>query len=264
MKRIAYILSILITFAICFSCEGGNITKLKNKIRSLNAMCPIKAGISGDIISFRYNEKDGNVYMDFLINEDFGSQFFLKDSNEIILTNIKLMLQGSDSHQLLNDMLNAKAGLMMTYKIITSGKTAQFEIPYEELKEIKDHPISEQERLLNIINNKLALENSRYPIELEEGLIMVKNELFNDNLIFYIQVDEDLYDFKELKKSQKEIRENRNQFFQYMKGDPTMQREFELLTKAGLGYHYRYFGNKSNDYFDIIFTPEDLSTYMVK
>lgn len=261
MKHISFLLSILLTIILFSNCEDANITNLKNQVRALNVLCPINVGISGDFLSIKYNEKDKNVYMYFSINEEFGSQFFLKESRGNILSNLKLFFQNPESYQMLKDMVNAKAGLVVIYKIQTNGEIAQFEIPYEDLKEIKEHPISEKERTLMIINNKIAVENNRCPYELEPGVSMVKTALIDDKIVYYIQVDEDLFNFKEFKKAQNEIRENTKQNLGDLKSVQTFQGEIKLLTKGGFGYHYRYFGNKSKDYFDIIFTPEELSKY---
>lgn len=151
MKRAYLILTIVLTLLSCISCEEGNVTKLKKEVASLNAMCPINAGVGGDFLSIKYNEKDKNVYMYFASNEQFGSQFFLKENRTNVLTNLKLMFQNDDSREMLKDIVNDKAGLVVTYKMPSTGKTARFDIPYEELKEIKDHPMSQHDRNIIII-----------------------------------------------------------------------------------------------------------------
>lgn len=113
MKNISFIISLFIALISMTSCENSNVNKLKREVTSLNAMCPISAGISGDFLSIKYNEKDGNVYMYFASNEQFGSQFFLKENRENVLTNLKLMFQQDSSREMLNDMVNAKAGLVI-------------------------------------------------------------------------------------------------------------------------------------------------------
>lgn len=261
MRRLS-ILSCFLIIIIFASCEDENVKKLKKQVRTIDALCPVNAGISGDFLSIKYDEDDKKVYMYFASNEEFGSQFFLKESRENIMTNLKLMFQDPESHQMLKDMVNAKAGLVVIYKIPSNGKTAEYEIPYDDLKNILDHPISEQERVMMIIKNKVSVENNKCPYAIETGVIMVKNALIDENVVFYIQVDEDLFDFKDFKNAQNDIKEDAKQTFREMKGDLTMQSELRLLAKAGLGYHYRYFGNKTKDYFDIIFTSEELSKYL--
>ena len=91
MKRITFIFAILLSLIAMTSCEDANVTKLKKQVASLNALCPINAGVGGDFLSIKYNENDKNVYMYFASNEQFGSQFFLKENRENVLTNLKLM-----------------------------------------------------------------------------------------------------------------------------------------------------------------------------
>ena len=264
MKQISLILSFIFAAIILTGCTDGNVTKLKREVASLNAMCPISAGISGDFLSIKYDEKDKNVYMYFASNEQFGSQYFLKENRENVLTNLKLMFHKDSSREMLKDMVNAKAGLVITYKMPSNGKTARFEISYEELKELKDNPMSEHDRNVMIMQNKIANENNRCPYEIEPGVKTVKTAWVDDNIVYYVQIDEDMYDFKEWKKASSEIRSNIEASFKELRGDPTMQSEVQMLEEEGVGYHYRYYGSKSKDYFDIIFTPEELSRYLTK
>lgn len=262
MKRVYLILSIVFTLLFSTSCEDGNVTKLKKEVATLNAMCPINAGVGGDFLSIKYNEKDKNVYMYFASNEQFGSQFFLKENRTNVLTNLKLMFQNDDSREMLKDIVNAKAGLVVTYKMPSTGKTARFDIPYEELKEIKENPMSQHDRNIIIIQNKLANENNRCPYETEPGVKMVKVSLVDDNIVYYLQVDEDMFDFKQWKLGKDEIRQITADNFKELRTDPTMQSEFKLITTEGIGYHYRYYGSKTKDYFDIVFTSDELKRFI--
>ncbi|MGN0402513.1 MAG: hypothetical protein ACI4HQ_09700 [Acetatifactor sp.] len=238
------------------------MTKLKKQVASLNAICPINAGIGGDFISIKYGDKDGNVYMYFLSNEQFGSQFFLKENRNNVLVNLKMIFQNDASREMLKDMVNAKAGLIITYKMSSTGKTATFEIPYEELREMNNHPISQHERNIIIIQNKLAIENNRCPYETEPGVTMAKVALVNNNIVYYLQVDEDMFDFQQWEQSKDEIKQMTTNNFKELRDDPTMISEFRLLISEGVGYHYRYYGSKSKSYFDIIFTLDELNGFI--
>ena len=262
MKRVYLILSIVFTLLSCTSCEDRNVTKLKKEVATLNAMCPINAGVGGDFLSIKYNEKDKNVYMYFASNEQFGSQFFLKENRTNVLTNLKLMFQSDASREMLKDIVNAKAGLVVTYKMPSTGKTARVDIPYEELKEIKDNSMSQHDRNIIIIKNKLANVNNRCPYETEPGVKMVKVSLIDDNIVYYLQVDEDMFDFKQWKLGKDEIKQITADNFKELRRDPTMQSEFKLITTEGIGYHYRYYGSKTKDYFDIVFTSDELKRFI--
>lgn len=262
MNRVSLILALII-YALSFSsCENPNVKNLKEQVSSLNALCPINSGVSGDFLSVKYNEKDKNVYMYFAINEKFGSQFYFKESRENVLTNLKLMFQSDDARDMLRDIVKAKAGLVITYKMASTGKTARFEIPYEELKEIKDNPMSEHDRNMIILKNKLANENHRCPYETEPGVKMMKLNIVDDNIVYYLQVDEDMFDFAQWKLSKDDIKNVMIDNFKALRGDPTMQSEFRLASTEGIGYHYRYYGSKSKDFFDIIFPAAELKSFL--
>lgn len=262
MNRIFLILFLFLSVLSFSSCEDTNVTKLKKEVVSLNALCPINAGVGGDFLSIKYNENDKNVYMYFASNEQFGSQFFLKENRENVLTNLKLMFQNDDSREMLKDIVNAKAGLVITYKLPSTGKTARFEIPYEDLKEMKNNPMSQHDRNMIIMQNKLANENNRCPYETEPGVKMAKVAIVDDNIVHYLQVDEDMFDFKQWKNSAADIKQMTADNFKELRNDPTMQSELRLITSEGMGYHYRYYGSKSKDYFDVIFTAEELRNFI--
>ena len=262
MKRLIFIFTILLSLIAMTSCEDANVTKLKKQVASLNALCPINAGVGGDFLSIKYSEKDKNVYMYFASNEQFGSQFFLKENRENVLANLKLMFQNDDSREMFKDIVNAKAGLVITYKLPSTGKTARFEIPYEDLKEMKNNPMSQHDRNMIIMQNKLANENNRCPYETEPGVKMAKVAIVDDNIVYYLQVDEDMFDFRQWKKSAADIKQMTADNFRELRNDPTMQSEFRLITSEGMGYHYRYYGSKSKDYFDVIFSAEELRNFI--
>ena len=127
---------------------------------------------------------------------------------------------------------------------------------------MKNNPMSQHDRNIIIMQNKLANENNRCPYEPEPGVKMVKVAMVDDNIVYYFQVDEDMFDFKQWKKSASDIKQMWEENYKALRKDPTMQSEFRLITSEGMGYQIRYYGNKSKDYFDIIFTSDELKTFM--
>lgn len=262
MKKIAFIITILFSLLAITSCENASVKNLKKQVASLDAICPINAGIGGDFLSVKYNETDGNVYMYFATNEELGNQFFLKENRKNIKENLKLMFMSGDAKQMLDDMVKANAGLVLTYKLPSTGKTAKFVITADELKEVRDNPMSDYDRIMIMVQNKLAAENSRCPYSIGDGMVMAKVAIADDNLVYYIQVDENLYDFSQWKNSKDELRSNLEETFKEMRNDLTMQSEFKLMRSARLGCQYRYFGSKSKDYIDIVISLDELDKYI--
>lgn len=262
MKKISLIIIVLFSLISTTGCENENVKNLKKQVEALDAVCPINAGIGGDFLSVKYNDKDGNVYMYYAVNEEYGSYYFLKENRKNIKENLKLMFMKGECTQMLNEMVGANAGLVLTYKLPSTGKSVQFIITVKELKEVRDNPIPEQNRIMIMVQNKLAIENSRCPYSIDEGLVMAQVDVVDENMVYYIQVDEDKYDFSYWKKSKNEFRLNVEEGLKEMCDDPTMQSEFRLLRSARMGFQYRYFGSKSKDYIDVVIPSDELYKYI--
>ena len=75
-------------------------------------------------------------------------------------------------------------------------------------------------------------------------------------------MDESMTDIKEMKRNQSQLKEYMAGELKKLRHDPMIQRELQMLVPLGMGYQYRYYGNKSKEYVDVIFTPEELSKYV--
>ena len=262
MKRFILIFSILLSLIVFTSCENANVTKLKKEVAVANASCPINMGIGGDLLSIKYQEKENRVIFYYSINEELGGGLFIKKNKEKLLQQFRLSFSKSESQQMLKDVVNAKASLMIIYKSPTSGKTIKFELPYEELKELRTNPMSDAEIQRLTIENKIDVENSRCPYKADEGTTATKVALVDDYIVYYYEMDEALFDMKELKRHQSELKDNIREALKSMRNDMTMQNELQMLVGQNIGYQYRYYGNQSKEYVDVIFTPEELSKYI--
>lgn len=264
MKRLSLIFAILIALVSFTGCENANVTKLKKEIHSADAVCPISYGLGGDLISIKYHEKDNMVLMYYSLNEEMSSHVFLKQNKENMMKQFRLSLSHESSRQMLKDMVNAKASLMVIYKAPSTGKTIKFSLPYEELKEIKDNPLSETEVKRMILENSVAMQNSSMPIKVDEGMVQTKVSIVDDNVVYYYELDEDLYDIKAMKKMPAELKDGIREELKNMRRDPTIQRELQMLNVLGMGYMYRYYGKTSKDYVDVVFTSDELARYITR
>lgn len=164
---------------------------------------------------------------------------------------------------MLKDVVNAKASMMMIYKSLATGKTVEFELTYEELKEMKaDYPMSDSEIQRFVIENKIEVENARCPYKNDEGTTTTKVALVDGYMVFYNEVDESLFDMKELGRHHNELKENVRESLKSMRNDPSVRDELQMLVGQNIGVQYRYYGNKSKEYVDLIFTPKELSKYV--
>lgn len=262
MKRLSLLLAILVALVSLTGCEDANVKKLKKEIHAADAVCPISYGLGGDLISIKYHEKNNTVLMYYSLNEEMSSHVFLRQNKENMLKQFRLSLSHDSSQQMLKDMVNAKASLLVIYKTPSTGKTIKFSLPYEELKEIKDNPLSETEVKRMILENSVAMQNSSMPMKVDEGMVQTKVAIVDDNLVYYYEMDEDLYDIKALKKMPVELKDGIREELKNMRRDPTIQRELQMLNALGMGYMYRYYGKTSKDYVDVVFTADELERYI--
>lgn len=244
------------------SCEDRYVTNLKKQVKIANASCPINYGIGGDLLSMKYDEKGNQVLMYFSVNEDIAGGIFLKENQENVKKQLRLSFSNNEAKQIVKDIVNAKSGITAIYKTPSTGKTVKISLSYDELKDIKDNSMSQDEINRMMIQNKVAVDNARCPFQSDEGMITAKVAIVDDYIIYYYQLDEEIYDIKEMKRNQEIVKQTMADELKKMRKDPTMQRELRLITSLGMGYQYRYFGDKSKDYVDIIFIPEELRKYL--
>lgn len=258
MKCVSFILTILIYISTFTSCQDGNKNKLRTQIHLADIDCPLNMGIIGDLVSIKYNEKDNIVLMYYSINEEYAGPIFLKNSKENLLKQFRLGLSNEESKQIIADIVNAHASLTAVYKSNSTGKTRTLSLSYDELKEIKDTPLSQREIDLMRVTTMIENQNSICPIKEDEGMVRTKVELVDNNIVTYYEMDENLYDMQAWKKSKNELWELMYQNIKSMCEDPVLSRDYKLAISLDMGFHYRYYGKKTKDFVDIIFTPDDL------
>ena len=180
MKHLAYIISVILLLITATSCEDGNVTKLKREVAVANASCPVSLGIAGDLVSIKYYDKDNTVLLYYSVNEELSGGIFLKKNKEVMQKQFRLLFSNPESAEMLKDIVNAKAGVTIVYKAPSTGKTVKYSLSYEELKEIKNNPLSSQELNRMIIETKVEVENSRCPFKSDEGMVTAKVAIVDD------------------------------------------------------------------------------------
>lgn len=262
MKKIIIIIGFVFSLLLLAGCVDGNKTKLKKEIAVANVDCPINMGIIGDLLSIKYQEKENRIIMYYSINEEVGGGVFLQKNKEKLHQQFRLSFSKSESQQMLKDIVNAKASVLMVYKAPSSGKTTKFELPYEELKELQTNPMSDHDIQRIMIVNKIDVENARCPYKSDEGMTTTKVALVDNFIVYYYEMDESLYDMEDIRRQASYLKEADESNLKNMNNDLYIQNELKLLVNQNIGYKYRYYGNKSKKYVDIDFTSDELSKYL--
>ena len=260
MKKISVILSMLTLLILFVGCEDENVKKLKREIKLADRECPVNMGMIGDMLNIKYDERKNEVQVYFSINDEIVSLDALKNNGQLAKNSMKLSINRKESSDLWKMITNAGAGLSVTFKSASTGKSFEIKIPVDELKEIIKNPLSEIETNKLLLENQLAMENSRSPYSVAEGMQLVK--VFDDgnNIVYEYSLDEDLYDISLFNYAKDEIKSNAREIF----NDPVMKRNIETINSLGKGLIIRYSGKKTGKSADISFTSDELNKFIYK
>lgn len=255
MKKILTILSVLVILLGFSSCQNAKEKALKSDVEATNAQCPIDMGIAGAMTAVKYNADTKTVHMFFSSTEEAMSINEMEANPELIKQMTMLNLTDANCEPFINMMADADAALDLTYKSQRNGKTFTLKLSADEIKEIKDNPLSEEETNSIRLASQLALENSRCPYPLDEGMEMVKAYDDGDYVVYYCTLDEDMYDMSLFESLQ-------DQFKQEMKGivnDPAVKGEVGIIMANGKGLTYRFHGTTTGQDADISFSNAELA-----
>ncbi len=258
MKKLLLILS-MFAVMVCFtSCENENVKRLKREIEAADKQCPVNMGMIGDMLSMKYDEKAKEVQLYFSLHDDMLSIEALKNNEQMALQSMKLSFSKGESREMLKQMIKAGAGLSITYKSASTGKSFKVNLSLDDLKEIRDTPMTDEEINKMLLENQLAIENSRCPYLVDEGMEMVKAYDDGANIVYACRIDEDMYDISALKYAQDEIKQNMKEIFK----DPLMKKQLGIIKSLDKGFVYHYYGDTSGESVDIIFSNDELSRYL--
>lgn len=262
MKKIIITIGFIFSLLLFSGCVDGNKSKLKKEIAVANVDCPVNMGIIGDLLSIKYQEKENRIIMYYSINEEIGGGLFLQKNKEKLHQQLRLSFSKSESQEMLKDIINAKASVLMIYKAPSSGKIIKFDLPYEELKELQINPMSDYDIQRIMIENKIDVENARCPYKSDEGMTTTKVALVDNFIVYYYEMDESLYNMDDIRRQAPYLKEADESNLKSMQNDLYIQNELKLLINQNIGYKYRYYGNKSKKYVDIDFTSDELSNFL--
>lgn len=210
MKKPLFILSVLVAaiVAIAFStsCESENTKELKIGVAVFDKQCPVNMGMVGDLLSVKYDEKKKEVQYYMSLNDDMVSLDLMKKNEKMARQTLKLAFSKNDANEFLEQMTKAGAGLSVTYKSASTGKTLNISFTPDELKQIKNNPITEKEISRLLLNNMLAITNAGCPEPISEGVEMEKAIEEGDNVIYVYRLDEEKCDISLVKGREKEMK----------------------------------------------------------
>ena len=203
MKKILTILSmvvILIGFTNCTSSSTKKEseakseakteakTKLKKELAEANKYCPIDLGMMGVMTSLEYDEQTNEVKAKCLLRDEaFPIELFeTEDAKDLM----KVSLNDETMKANVNLMIEAGAGFVLEFKGSLTGKCVKTKFSLDDLKEVKNNPMSEDDMNREMLKLSLASTNSVLPEDLGNGLIMERVYDGGDNIVYVYIVEE--------------------------------------------------------------------------
>lgn len=252
-KSINLLLMIFMVIAMA-SCGGRNDRVLKAQIESGKKHCPMNLGMAGKLTSMDYDDKSGEVAFVITVNKQVKTVEEIKKTPEATRQAVKLAMQQGQMKKLLEMMADADASLKVTYK--NRGSNDEFDVTFSEaeIKDMLEHPMSEEEINKMLLQTEIDMEKSRIPYKVEKGLTVTNIEDNGNSLVYICEVNEDLYEVESMEEGKEELK---NTMRKMMK-DRTMRKQAEVLAALGKGFEYHYVGNKTGKKVIVAFSADEI------
>ena len=237
--------------------DKGKYGEIQKEIDAINRECPINMGMSGDMISAKFDKKAKEVKFNYLISEDYISVGILKKNIESSKKLLKLGFSDFKYEEMLKDLVYAEVAFTIVYKGRDSGEEIKFFLTVEDMKDILDNPITEKEKNILILETSIARESACCPLDMDDGIVMTKAYDAGENIIYEFDMDTNIYDIKLMKLNTTSFKDN---IFASEFDDIRLQNFLNIAISLEKGLIYRY--NFNDEYVDIAFTVEELKEFV--
>ena len=252
MKKCFLLFALLPLMVILFSCKGNDArTEVRQMVKELNDQCPIHY----DYITCQSAEIQGDeMVMNYIIDESMLSMKLMQEQPEIAKK------YGGSSLFNVNDELGdllMKSGLGLTanYQGSLSGDIVTLKFTNQEIKEIKAHPISNDE----LLDWEVMASNSILPKKLDDVTTLISLTRDGDVVAYTYEVDEDKLDMAVVNDGQSELKQTLSaQIATLNSPTSTAQTFMRLLRRGNKDLHYVYKGNLTGKTVRIEFTNDEL------
>lgn len=215
-------------------------------------------GMMGFVTNIEYDEQANEVIFRYLLNEEFIpiELIEVEGSKDII----KMALSDKEMRANINLMIEAGAGLVAEFKGSLTDKRVKIKFSLDDLKEVKNNPMSEDDMNREMSKLGLARINALCPTDLGDGLIMERVYDDGDNIVYVYKGEEAGGNISEAFANIDEVKQEMvsSGIFE----DMLMKNEIKVMTSVGKGLVYRYIGSESGEVVDIVFTKEELESFL--
>ena len=252
MKIIKLISLVFAISLLSIGCINNSRANLKKGIEEANRKLPTRFRTDKIFEKIQYNDEDNQVIFTYtIINPEIMETL---SETEVITENLRLIMLSKDFKPLLNELINAKSSLKFTYKSAEKSETVDFVFTSDQLKEISKMRISEDERAENLLKNAIQIQNSKLPIEIEEGLVLTKLVDEGENVVIYFEIDLpdlDMNGFQEM------LYED-SQGFTNVRNDPDLKQFTSLLKPLNKGLVWKFVNKSTQESAEVRYTSIEL------
>ncbi|MGM9794963.1 MAG: hypothetical protein ACI3ZZ_01910 [Candidatus Aphodosoma sp.] len=248
----------------------GNIAKtitkqsyensIEAQIKRANRDCPIPVAngvgqissiiLEDKLLTYNIDYKSGFVDIDaFKANPDATRDMFY-------LSFVALQAQGNYVKEMINELLKRDIGLRIIISDGTGSKFCSILSP-DYISDISNRiALNPSEALHEALKLKILLENNGFPIEAEEGMILTGMTLEGNNIIVFVELDENLYDMSLLKEMSTDF--GYSLLEEANNGDPELGALFDLCKISHSGLVYRMRGKQSMQQCDMGISSDEI------
>ena len=250
MKKL--IPTILLIVLMLPGCINDSRARLLRDIKEANRHLPIAYGSDDIFEKIEYDKELNEVFFIFATkNREIITSCI--SCPEAVKRNISIFLSGEDYRPLLEELVDAKTALTVSYRCLNTGENVSLGFTNEQLIDISKMDLDENQRASSLLKNTIDIYNSQYPVDMGDGMTMT--EVIDDgkNVIIVIKIDDPSVDFDVVRDNIGEFKQEYN-----LKSDPHMASFIELIKPMNRGLTFRYIDANSDKTIDLTYSPEEL------
>ena len=252
MKKYIVLIAVLPLLAILMSCnEGGAKADLRKMVDNINRECPIHY----DYITCQSAAIQGEeVVMNYIVDGSMLSLQLMKEKPDLAKK-----YGGSSLFNVYDELgsllVEAGYGFTANYQGSLSGDIVTLRFTNDEIKEIKAHPISNEE----LLDWEIQASNSTLPRKLDAVTTLLSMSRDGNVVSYNYEIDESQLDMSVLINGQEQLKQTLAEQVATLNSNTSSAQAFmRLLRRGNMELHYVYKGNSSGKTARIQFTNAEL------
>ncbi len=193
--------------------------------------------------------KDSDNLISYLDNDE-------KVKDALLLCYLLVDGQGNNQGSRLLDLL-IRLDLGLKF-VITESSTGyhEFKVSVDDIKRFRQaYQLNPHEALYSILSLFIEMENSVFPMQIDEGMTLTDFKLDVNNIVINCELDEDLYSISAMCSNKALLKSS---LIEGYLNDPELKSCFDLCKVSHTGLTFCYVGNISHDKCVIAIPSEEI------